>query len=245
MRIRSVALAACVVAPALISGCQLTGTTADVSKGKTLFVSKCGSCHTLARAGTTGVTGPNLDAAFERARRDGFGQSTFAGMVEHQIKYPPRNAQLDPQTHKALTRMPADLVTGAAVTDVAQYVAQSAGNPGKDTGPLAAIGGKKSQGTAREQNGTLSIPVVQGGQLAYEFAIARATAGNVTIESKNPQGTPHNISIEGNGADVKGAVVQNGGTSKLTEKLKAGTYTFYCSVDGHRQAGMVGKLVVR
>src|SRR5690348_10968684 len=163
MRTRSVALVACVVAPALISACSLTGSTADVSKGKTLFVAKCGSCHTLSRAGTTGVAGPNLDEAFQRARRDGFGQSTFTGMVEHQIKYPPRRAEMDPQTKKPTTLMPADLVTGSAVTDVAQYVAQSAGKPGKDTGPLAAIGVKKAQGTAQEKNGTLSIPVAQAG----------------------------------------------------------------------------------
>jgi plastocyanin len=245
MRTRSVALAACVVAPALISACSLTGTTADVTKGKTLFVSKCGSCHTLARAGTTGVTGPNLDEAFQRARRDGFGQSTFAGMVEHQIKYPPRRPEMDPQTHKPLTIMPADLVTGAAVTDVAQYVAQSAGKPGKDTGALAQVGAKKAQGTAQEKNGTLSIPVAANGGTAYQFATAQAKAGKLAIQSKNPQGTPHDIAIEGNGVNGKGAVVQNGGTSQFTVTLKPGTYTFFCTVDGHRQAGMVGKLTVK
>jgi plastocyanin len=244
MRTRSVALAACVVAPALISACSLTGETADVTKGKTLFVAKCGACHTLSRAGTTGITGPNLDEAFQRARRDGFGQSTFAGMVEHQIKYPPRRVEMDPTTKKPLTLMPADLVTGSAVTDVAQYVAQSAGKPGKDTGALAQVGVKKAQGTAQEKNGTLSIPVAQAG-LAYQFATARATAGKVTIESKNPQPTGHDIAIEGNGVNAKGEVVQGGGTSKFTATLKPGTYTFYCSVPGHRQAGMQGKLTVK
>jgi plastocyanin len=244
MRTRSVAIAACVVAPALITGCSLTGQTADVSKGKTLFVSKCGSCHTLSRAGTTGVTGPNLDEAFQRARRDGFGQSTFAGMVEHQIKYPPRRAEMDPQTKKPLTIMPADLVTGSAVTDVAEYVAQSAGKPGKDTGALAQVGVKKAQGTAQEKNGTLDIPVAQAG-LAFQFASAQAKAGQVTIEAKNPQPTGHNIAVQGNGVDQKGQVVQNGATSKVSLNLKPGTYTFYCSVPGHREGGMVGKLTVK
>src|SRR3954452_14732007 len=244
MRTRSVALAACVVAPALISGCQLTGTTTDVEKGKTLFVAKCGACHTLARAGTTGVTGPNLDAAFERARRDGFGQSTFAGMVEHQIKYPPRRPEMDPLSHKPLTIMPADLVTGSAVGDVAQYVAQSAGKPGKDTGPLAAVGVKKAQGTAQEKNGTLDIPVAQAG-LAFQFATAQAKAGQVTIQAKNPQPTGHNIAVEGNGVDQKGQVVQGGATSKISVNLKPGNYTFFCSVPGHREGGMVGKLTVK
>ena len=170
--------------------------------------------------------------------------ATVAGMVEHQIKSPPRRAEMDPVTKKPQTLMPADLVTGSAVTDVAQYVAQSAGKRGKDVGPLAAIGVKKAQGTAQEKNGTLSIPVAQAG-LAYQFATAKAKAGKVTIESKNGQPTPHDIGIEGNGVNGKGAIVQNGGTSKFTATLKPGTYTFFCSVDGHRQAGMAGKLTVK
>src|SRR3954453_15716586 len=186
MRTRSVALAACVVAPALISGCQLTGTTTDVEKGKTLFVAKCGACHTLARAGTTGVTGPNLDAAFQRARRDGFGQSTFAGMVEHQIKNPPRKPEVDPQDNKPLTIMPANLVKGDDVADVAAYVAQAVGSPGKDTGRLATGGPKKAQGPAQEKAGPLRIPVAQAG-LAFRLAAANAKPGQVTIEAKNPQ----------------------------------------------------------
>jgi plastocyanin len=241
---RSLALAVCVVAPALVSGCQLTHHTADQVAGKTLFVQHCGSCHTLARAGTTGTVGPNLDEAFERARKDGFGQSTFKGIVAHQIQYPPRKPELDPQTKKPLTIMPANLVTGNAVDDVASYVAFAAGRAGKDTGALAAVGVKKAQGTAKEKNGTLDIPVAQAG-LAYQFAQAQAKAGQVTITSKNGQPTDHDIAIEGNGVNQKGAVVANGGTSKFSVTLKPGTYTFYCSVDAHRQGGMVGKLVVK
>jgi plastocyanin len=241
---RSLALAACVLAPVLLGGCRLTSETTDTVNGKQLFVSKCGACHTLARAGTTGVTGPNLDQAFQRARGEGFGQSTFEGMVAHQIKYPPRRPEVDPESHKALTLMPANLVKGDDVADVAAYVAFAAGRPGKDTGALAAVGVKKAQGTAQEKNGVLDIPVAQAG-LAYQFASAQAKAGRVTIESKNSQPTGHDIAIEGNGVKAKGAVVTSGGTSKFTANLKPGTYTFYCSVPGHREGGMVGKLTVK
>jgi plastocyanin len=241
---RSLALVACVVAPALASGCSLTHHTADQLAGKTLFVKHCGACHTLARAGTTGTVGPNLDEAFERSRRDGFGQSSFKGMVAHQIQYPPRKPEMDPQTKKPLPIMPANLVTGNAVDDVAAYVAFAAGRPGKDTGALAGAGVKKAQGTAQAKNGTLDIPIAQAG-LAFQFAEAQAKAGQVTITAKNPQPTDHNIAIQGNGVDQKGNIVANGGTSKLTVTLKRGTYTFYCSVDAHRQGGMVGKLVVK
>jgi plastocyanin len=241
---RSLALAACVLAPAVLSGCRLTTQTTDVVNGKQLFVAKCGACHTLARAGTTGVVGPNLDQAFQEPRRMGFGKSAVEGMVQHQIAYPPRRPPIDPQTHKPLPAMPANLVTGDDAADVAAYVAQSAGQPGKDTGQLAAVGVKKAQGTAQEKGGTLAIPVAQSG-LAYQYADAQAKPGQVTLESKNPQAIGHDIAVEGNGVNAKGAVVQNGGTSKFSVKLKPGTYTFFCSVPGHRQGGMVGKLVVK
>ena len=40
-------------------------------------------------------------------------------------------------------------------------------------------------------------------------------------------------------------MVQNGGTSTISQNLKPGTYTFYCSVDGHEAAGMKGTLTVK
>ncbi len=65
------------------------------------------------------------------------------------------------------------------------------------------------------------------------------------ITSPNESATPHNIAIEGGGLDEKGAVVQNGGVSKISVNVKPGEYTYYCSVQGHREAGMLGKLTVK
>jgi plastocyanin len=82
-------------------------------------------------------------------------------------------------------------------------------------------------------------------QLKFDKTSLSAKHGTVTIAMTNPSATPHNVAIEGHGVDVTGKVVQQGGTSTVTAKLKPGTYTFYCSVDSHRQAGMEGKLTVR
>ena len=60
----------------------------DRANGKVLFVKNCGSCHTLADAGTSGQIGPNLDYAFLQSRRDGLGESTFVQVVRGQIAYP-------------------------------------------------------------------------------------------------------------------------------------------------------------
>jgi uncharacterized cupredoxin-like copper-binding protein len=242
--VHALAAAGCVVAAFAASGCGLTAEHDNLLNGKQQFASKCGTCHTLARAGTKGTTGPNLDEAFMRARQDGFKDTTFRGIVEGQIRHPSRLPQVDPVTHKTLALMPADLVTGDDVTDVAAYVGAVAGAGGKDTGRLAQAGAKAA-GTAKERGGVLDIPVNKAGGLLFQFADAQATAGKVTIESKNDEPIGHNIAVEGTGVNQKGPVVQGGGTSKIQVDLKPGSYTFYCSVPGHRQAGMEGKLTVK
>ena len=77
------------------SGCG-RAQTADLVKGKQLFAGKatCGSCHTLARANTRGMVGPNLDDAFLADKRDGLGKSTIRGLVENQIAHPRRGSAM-------------------------------------------------------------------------------------------------------------------------------------------------------
>jgi plastocyanin len=205
---------------------------ANLITGKQLFVQKCGSCHVLARAGTKGTTGPDLDEAFQRAIKDGMPRSDFAGAIHGQILHPNRNGV-----------MPAKLVTGDQAYDIAAYVAQSAAAGGKDTGLLAtavkqAGGGKP----AVEKNGSLQIDADPTGQLAFVTDTATGTPGEITVKMGNKSGTPHDIVIDGKG---KGEVVQNGGVSQFKADFTAGSYTFYCSVPGHRQAGMQGKLTVK
>jgi uncharacterized cupredoxin-like copper-binding protein len=236
----------CVVASAALffGGCQLKSGQANLVNGKQQFVANCAACHTLARAGATGTAGPNLDAAFRQSREDGLGESTFEGIVHQQILHPNRNPQLDTQAEgKTTPGMPADRVTGQDARDVAAYVAQAAAVEGEDKGKLAAVGGKP-EGTAKAEGGTLDIPVAAGG-LAYKFADAEAAAGSVKITSENPQPVGHNIAVDGNGVDEKGQVVEAGGTSEITVDLKPGEYSFYCSVPGHREGGMEGKLTVK
>jgi uncharacterized cupredoxin-like copper-binding protein len=73
------------------------------------------------------------------------------------------------------------------------------------------------------------------------------THGKVSLLMKNPSssGKPHAIAVEGKGIDKDGKTVSPGGTSRVTVTLKKGTYEFYCPVDGHKNAGMEGKLVVK
>jgi uncharacterized cupredoxin-like copper-binding protein len=227
-----------------LAGCELNDNGDDLANGKTHFVEKCGACHTMARAGTTGVAGPNLDAAFVRARTDGFGESTFRGVIHKQIVDPTTSSQVDPVSRKELPAMPADLVTGQDAYDVAGYVASAAGADGEDAGRLADIGAKKAEGEAVAQNGTVEIPADPGGSLSYEFAAAKAPAGVLTMKSPNESSIPHNIALEGSGVNEVGEVVQGGGVSEIQADVQPGEYTFYCSVPGHREGGMEGQLTV-
>ncbi len=244
--LRRLALAAtATMVAASVSGCQLVDDGENLVNGKELYVEKCGACHALKRDGTTGVSGPDLDQAFATARAEGFGQSTYEGVVYGQIQQPNLDTQLDPETGKELALMPPDLVTGDDARDVAAYVAMAAARGGEDAGQLADVGATKAEGTAQAKGGKLDIPADPDGSLAFVFASAKAPAGEVTFTSPNESSVPHNIAVEGNGVDELGEVVQNGGVSEIKAKLKPGTYAFYCSVPGHREGGMEGTLEVK
>ncbi len=129
------ALAALAAVALAASGCGTS--TADVNRGRTLFVQKCGVCHTMAQAGTTAQIGPNLDDAFAAARAAGEGGETFEGIVEAQVELP------RPSTDNPNNSMPADIVTGQDLEDVAAYVGRYAGVPG--AAPPTVAGGPGAQ----------------------------------------------------------------------------------------------------
>src|SRR5829696_650337 len=129
------ASAAAILGVALAAaGCGTGGidNNTNVAGGKELFVSKCGSCHTLSDAGTTGKVGPDLDASFGPSRAQGFHESTIRQVVRDQIHYP-SPAQGD----ESFPVMPANLVTGSDAAAVSAYVASVAGvgTPGRAPPP--------------------------------------------------------------------------------------------------------------
>ena len=109
---------------ALMTGCDLQE-NADLARGEQLFTQKCGSCHALTGAGTNADVGPNLDLAFQEARAAGMDQDTIEGVVTDQVQNPRPASPEDTAVY-----MPADLVKGEDLRDVASYVASVAGVPG-------------------------------------------------------------------------------------------------------------------
>jgi plastocyanin len=99
--------------------------------------------------------------------------------------------------------------------------------------------------TASGGGGGTDLQLTTGEGLKYDKTSLSASAGQVTLTFKNGQSLSHNVSVKGNGVDEDGEVVGEGGTSTVTADLKAGSYTFYCEVDGHEAAGMKGTLTVK
>ena len=128
MKLRGLAGAcAALIAALAATGCGTTGLpeagTGDTTRGRELFKSKCGQCHTLADAGTVGAIGPNLDDAFLQSRADGLGERTIQSVVRGQISY-----AIEAPTTGA-PGMPRDIVTGDDAESVAAYVASVAALP--------------------------------------------------------------------------------------------------------------------
>jgi plastocyanin len=92
---------------------------------------------------------------------------------------------------------------------------------------------------------TLKIAADPGGALKFDQTSLEASAGNVTIDFTNDSSLPHNVTLEGPGVEDEGTDTVTGSSTSVTLDLQPGEYTFYCSVDGHRAAGMEGKLVVK
>ncbi len=112
------------LAALLAAGCGTGGkavASADAGSGKSLFQSKCASCHTLADANAQGKVGPNLDDAFAQSRKQGFKESSIQDLVLDQVRF-------------AQGKMPANIVRGKDAQDVAAYVARVAGTGAAATG---------------------------------------------------------------------------------------------------------------
>jgi plastocyanin len=90
----------------------------------------------------------------------------------------------------------------------------------------------------------VKISADPSGALKFEQTDVSASAGSITIDFTNMSSLPHDVKIEGNGASGGTDEITNSSTT-ATVDLEPGTYTFFCSVDGHRAAGMEGTLTVK
>jgi plastocyanin len=93
---------------------------------------------------------------------------------------------------------------------------------------------------------TVDISTPSGSSLAFDQKTATAKAGSVTIDFDNKQALQHDVAVSDSSGKQLGATdLVSSGTASTTVNLQPGTYTFFCTVPGHREAGMEGTLTVK
>jgi len=92
----------------------------------------------------------------------------------------------------------------------------------------------------------LSISADPEGQLKYSTSTLTTKAGKVSITFTNMASLGHNLTVaSSSGAEVGATETFQGGSKTLPLNLTPGTYKFFCTVPGHRAAGMEGTLTVQ
>lgn len=132
------------------------------------------------------------------------------------------------------------ILAAAAITSLVAGCGGSSGSAA--TASTATQGGSSTQSQASTGATVLNIQA-SASELAFVPNTLSAPAGRITIRMTNPSQLQHSIALAVNGI-APGAIVGHGGVSQVTANLRPGTYTFYCTVPGHRQAGMTGTLSV-
>jgi plastocyanin len=104
---------------------------------------------------------------------------------------------------------------------------------------------KANESKAAATGGPLSLAADASGQLKFDRTSLTAKAGSVKLDFDNPSPVAHNVTLTLAGKKVAATQTVTQSKASLAATLKAGSYTFFCSVDGHEQAGMKGTLTVQ
>src|SRR5205823_1730984 len=110
--------------------------------------------------------------------------------------------------------------------------------------PSPSAGASAQPSQASKGASQLKLTADPTGNLKFNTNALSAKAGTVQIALTNPSPLQHNVTLQTPQGVKGGPTVGHGGTSTVTAQLKAGRYTYYCSVPGHRQAGMQGTLTI-
>ncbi len=107
-----------------------------------------------------------------------------------------------------------------------------------------AVGESEAEDEAAAPAATIPL-AADVSDLAYDKASLSSKPGKVTIDFTNPSALEHDVAIEADGNEIAGSELIAESETSVSTELAAGTYTFYCTVPGHREAGMEGTLTVK
>jgi plastocyanin len=158
-----------------------------------------------------------------------------------------------PAADRARTRTRGALAVSLLALALGAFALAGCGG-GSNTASSAASAPLSTPSTATQSTtaatptpaGALSLEANPEGQLKYNKTSLTAKAGKVSIDFTNMSPLGHNVTIESSAHKILDALPTfQGGSKTLTLDLKPGTYKFFCSVPGHRMAGMEGTLTVK
>jgi plastocyanin len=131
-------------------------------------------------------------------------------------------------------------------SDSSESTATTTESTAESTGSNGAAGAVGSEGSGGGGASVVEIEAVSGAELAYVQKEVKAKAGDVSVDFTNPQTLSHDVAVEGSNGEVLGKteLVAQGSSTGTIGNLKPGKYTYFCTVPGHREAGMEGTLVV-
>jgi plastocyanin len=133
-----------------------------------------------------------------------------------------------------------------AVTALAALGVGACGGDDDDDETTPAATPTQTQTAPAGGGSTVAISTPPGSDLAFDQTDVTAKAGAVTIDFDNQQALQHDVEVEdASGTELGGTDLVSSGTASATVELQPGTYTFFCSVPGHREGGMEGTLTVK
>src|SRR5689334_13465319 len=133
-----------------------------------------------------------------------------------------------------------------AVAAALGLAACGGGSDNNDTTAAATPPATTTGGGGGGGGGTIDISTPSGSDLAFDQKDVSAKAGSDTISFDNKQALQHDVKVEdSSGTEIGGTDLVSSGTATATVDLQPGTYTFFCSVPGHREAGMEGTITVK
>ena len=140
----------------------------------------------------------------------------------------------------------ASAVACVAVVAALGLAACGGGDGNNDTTAAATPPATTTGGGGAGGSSTVNISTPSGTDLAYNQKDVSAKAGSVTIDFQNNESIPHDVAVESSSGDTVGQTdLVASGTANTTVDLQPGSYTFFCTVPGHREAGMEGTLTVK